>query len=595
VDESPDADGDGWTVCGGDCDDTDPTVYPGNGCDDPGDDDDAGDDDDDDTGDDDDAGDDDTGDDDDAGDDDTGDDDDSSDDVIAAARGIAGGGFGCSDAGRSGTPAWWLVLALPFLARTRRRSCRLVLTLVIGASLVATPALAQDTSQGLDTVRFRPSVSASGGVLAEGVHPGLPWDVDVSLWTAFARREVVFTDDGEATDPIVAARLVGVLQAGVTLGDRVRVTLDMPAALAQLGTHPITGAPLAKGGVGDLRLTPHVMLLDPSKKWLGIALSSPITFPTGRVDALLGDTTPTVQPRVSLEKRMQWERAPLLNLAVTLDAGWRFRPRVQILDLDTAGELTFGLGLHWDPIPRVRIGSEVIAAIGRGSNARYGEWMSHLRVVVDRSERFELTGGAGIGLGRGVGTPEGRLFVGVRMHLPVRRSVEENLVTTVADASEPEEELVDDGPPIPGRSTSAGWGLRLIDRSVSIDTRVLFAHDSARLRKDARPMLEQVAQWVLAHESAGILEVAGHADASGGDAYNLKLSKARARAVTSYLERMGLSRDRMRTVGFGERRPAATGSRGGRDPGASDRRVEFRLLDREDPGTMTSSPPLSRR
>ena len=462
-------------------------------------------------------------------------------------------------------------------------------------ALFALPAGAQEVASGLDTVRFRPAVSPSGGVLVEGVHPGLPWDVDVSLWTAFARREVVFTDGGLPTDPVVAARLVGVLQAGVTLGSRVRLTLDMPAALIQLGTHPVTGLALAKGGVGDLRISPHVMLLDPSVKWLGVALSAPVTFPTGRVDALLGDATPTVQPRVSLEKRMTWERAPLLNLAVTLDAGWRFRPRVQLLDLDTAGEFTFGLGLRWDPIPRVRIGSEVVGAIGRGPNARYGEWMSHLRVVVDRAERFELMSGAGVGLGRGVGTPEGRLFVGVRMHLPTRRSIEGNPGLMAVEPEPVVQPAAAVGPPIPGASTSPGWGLRLVGRTVSIDARVLFELDSAVLRREAHPVLEDVATWVLSHEHAGILEVAGHADTTGSDAHNLELSRARAQAVVAFLERLDLPAERMRAVGYGERHPSGDRAGRGSEAGAVDRRVEFRLVDSEDQGANTSSRPLPRR
>ena len=590
TDESPDADGDGWTVCEGDCDDTDPTVYPGSGCDE-GDDDDAADDDD--AGDDDDAADDDdAGDDDDAADDDdAGDDDDS---AVAALRGIAGGGFGCSASGGGGpSGAGWLLVGLLALLR-RRRAAFAVAALVVVA---AAPALAQevvrDPDQGLNTVRFRPAVTPSGGALAEGVHPGAPWDIDVSVWTAFARREVVFTEDGEVGDPVVAARLTGLLQAGVTIGPRVRVTLDLPAALAQTGTHPTTGQALAKGGVGDLRVSPHVMILDPSRKWLGIGVSTPITFPTGRVDALLGDPTPTIEPRVSLEKRMRWERAPLLNLGVTLNAGWRFRPRVQLLDLDTAGELTFGLGLRWDPIPRVRVGAEIVGAIGRGANARYGEWLSHVRVVVDRAQRFELLGGAGLGLGRGVGTPEGRLFVGVRMHLPARAARATPAIATTDPDLEYEYGVADDGPPLPG-SQGAGWGLRLVGRGVTIDTRLLFAHDSALLRREARPLLEEIANWLLAHERAGALEVAGHADASGGDEYNLRLSTARARAVATYLTRLGVPEERVRTVGHGERRPAAS-SAAGQDPRAPHRRVEFRLVPETDPGVSTSSPPTARR
>ena len=47
----------------------------------------------------------------------------------------------------------------------------------------------------------------------------------------------------------------------------------------------------------------------------------------------------------------------------------------------------------------------------------------------------------------------------------------------------------------------------------------------------------------------------GHADATGGDVKNLKLSEERVQAVVDALVTFGISRDRIHTDYFGEDRP----------------------------------------
>ena len=54
-----------------------------------------------------------------------------------------------------------------------------------------------------------------------------------------------------------------------------------------------------------------------------------------------------------------------------------------------------------------------------------------------------------------------------------------------------------------------------------------------------------------------VVEVAGHTDSTGTDAYNQQLSERRARTVTDYFVARNISAQRFITVGLGESMPVA--------------------------------------
>jgi outer membrane protein OmpA-like peptidoglycan-associated protein len=69
------------------------------------------------------------------------------------------------------------------------------------------------------------------------------------------------------------------------------------------------------------------------------------------------------------------------------------------------------------------------------------------------------------------------------------------------------------------------------------------------------------------------LEVQGHTDNVGNDAYNQTLSEARAKAVATWLTQHGVAADRLTAKGYGKTKPVAdNGSDEGR---AKNRRVEI--------------------
>lgn len=87
------------------------------------------------------------------------------------------------------------------------------------------------------------------------------------------------------------------------------------------------------------------------------------------------------------------------------------------------------------------------------------------------------------------------------------------------------------------------------------DSTVLFAFDSSTLRDEARAELDRAAGILAPRDDLVLIEVAGHTDSIGDDDYNQDLSVRRAQSVADYLADNGVSRNRMRVVGYGETRP----------------------------------------
>ncbi|HEX6997542.1 MAG TPA: OmpA family protein [Gammaproteobacteria bacterium] len=104
---------------------------------------------------------------------------------------------------------------------------------------------------------------------------------------------------------------------------------------------------------------------------------------------------------------------------------------------------------------------------------------------------------------------------------------------------------------------------------------ITFATDSADLNAAFYEVLNSVS-LVLNEFEQTVIEVAGHTDSTGSEAYNQQLSERRAAAVAAYLQTRNVRADRMITVGMGESRPIASNDTPeGRQ---QNRRVELTLV-----------------
>lgn len=101
-----------------------------------------------------------------------------------------------------------------------------------------------------------------------------------------------------------------------------------------------------------------------------------------------------------------------------------------------------------------------------------------------------------------------------------------------------------------------------------------FVFDTADLTEPSKTSIDEV-YAVFKSQPNLKLEVGGHTDSKGSDAYNLKLSQRRADAVKAYLVSKGANAGNITAKGYGESRPISSNdSPEGR---ADNRRVEFRL------------------
>ena len=104
---------------------------------------------------------------------------------------------------------------------------------------------------------------------------------------------------------------------------------------------------------------------------------------------------------------------------------------------------------------------------------------------------------------------------------------------------------------------------------------VTFATDSSDLSPAFFDVLNSVGM-VLDEYDQTVVEVAGHTDSTGTDSYNQALSERRASSVANYLSGQGVMRERLITVGMGERYPVADN---GTVPGRqANRRVEITMV-----------------
>jgi peptidoglycan-associated lipoprotein len=88
---------------------------------------------------------------------------------------------------------------------------------------------------------------------------------------------------------------------------------------------------------------------------------------------------------------------------------------------------------------------------------------------------------------------------------------------------------------------------------------VYFDYDRWILREDAQRALRENAEKIQANPGWGTLTVEGHADERGSEEYNLALGDRRAAKVKRYLQDLGIPASQLRSVSFGESRPAAQG------------------------------------
>jgi len=110
---------------------------------------------------------------------------------------------------------------------------------------------------------------------------------------------------------------------------------------------------------------------------------------------------------------------------------------------------------------------------------------------------------------------------------------------------------------------------------------IYFELDKATIRPEAISSLDEISMVLQKYPNLNI-EIGSHTDARASKEYNLDLSQRRAKATRAYLLEKGISENRLRAVGYGERRllnDCDSDSNCSEEEHQKNRRSEFRVVD----------------
>lgn len=153
---------------------------------------------------------------------------------------------------------------------------------------------------------------------------------------------------------------------------------------------------------------------------------------------------------------------------------------------------------------------------------------------------------------------------------PEQPSSEGEVVVTGGDADPVPQP---DPTPLPGVELAAAE-VGILPEDLQVNIRITFDYDSATIRDDQKPVLDQMCRVIKASDIK-LFRIMGHTDSAGSDAYNQELSLSRAEEVKRRLvSDCGIDAARLEPMGLGERFLADP-----EDPTAAEnRRVEFQAL-----------------
>lgn len=109
------------------------------------------------------------------------------------------------------------------------------------------------------------------------------------------------------------------------------------------------------------------------------------------------------------------------------------------------------------------------------------------------------------------------------------------------------------------------------DRVEGLFPSVYFEFDQSFIRPQDRPMIQQVADYLVGNPNVSLL-IEGHCDWRGTTEYNLALGGRRAQSVRDYLGQLGIAPSRMDTLSKGDLEATTNGDEAQM---ARDRRADF--------------------
>jgi outer membrane protein OmpA-like peptidoglycan-associated protein len=466
--------------------------------------------------------------------------------------------------------------------------------LAIALAALAIPSTVAAQAMSID--EFRPAIDSRGFLTLNGSQTLGHGEMSFGLGSLQWGHKLLSLSNGPATysvDNMVSATLVGAL--GLRLG---RVPLEVGVALpftimnGSRGPDAL-GDPsnpnddklyrLAGQGLGDLALHGKVRLGRLGR--VGVAAIASVYIPTGDArDPFLGEAATTPQ-------LIGVADAGFGKLRLAVNGGVRLRrtTTTTIMEMgDTMGSITsstalpVGLGAAYGLVPdKVELVAEVFGAIAVGAHHGYQplEALGGVKVYLAKNSYLSIGAGRGL-MPSQAGNPDFRGLIGIvfepRPAQRVAGSIPDDDVVRAPPVQKQDDGTGDrDNDGIADRDDACPDdpevyngiedtdGCPDVDRPLVIVSEaemvplepIEFELDKDVLRPSAFPILAAVVKSLRDNPEIALVEVQGHTDEQGGDAYNMDLSRRRAATVMRYLVDAGIDAARLTSKGYGETEP----------------------------------------
>ncbi len=288
------------------------------------------------------------------------------------------------------------------------------------------------TAKSFDGDLFQPAIGPKNFLSLEApevlAHGRFAFGLDFDFQRHPYRLETTDQNTGLGlpTSYPIRSQIRGELQAAVGLFDQLQLGIALPLTFAIRGDEidPSSGLPygggseLSTSGIGDLRFEVKGQILsagDDDQFILAALLGG--TAPTGDSNAYLGERGPT--GRLKALASLQLDR-----LRLGAGVGVLLRESTTTLGAKVGNQLLYGLAASFQALKRLDLLAELSGRSGLGGfgDLAFGfnqPWWDENPVEVDVAARayvtgmLAFTGGLGAGLGKGIGAPSARVFLGV--------------------------------------------------------------------------------------------------------------------------------------------------------------------------------------
>ncbi|MEM6925284.1 MAG: OmpA family protein [Myxococcota bacterium] len=305
---------------------------------------------------------------------------------------------------------------------------------MILAAVLMGAASAQDAvpqNWPIEAERFRPAVDPYGYVITEGTAPLSNLQVTAGLWGNYSQDQAILRAAGERLvgpppgnrDGVLDERTLVDLQLGMGLFDVFSLTVDAPFVVWQTGSEPAAPAivsdepviAIEPAGVGDLRVTPKLALVDVDKGYhVGLAVWATGSIPLGNRRSFISEGTPTIAPMIGIEAASGSIRKGDYLVRGAINLGGRFKQADEFVDVSFGNEFLYRAAIAARPTNALELGVDLAGASGGNQIAvNPVEMLPWLRLRGLDVATFTV--GSGFGLTSAFGSPDWRVFAGITL------------------------------------------------------------------------------------------------------------------------------------------------------------------------------------